>query len=83
MKNNQIKISHNFWAELEGRGFLDRNNTGGTSQRDFQGSVEKAASGEYKILNAESKSLVCFVNSAIFLKALHLTEAKVNYRLFS
>jgi hypothetical protein len=52
------------------------------SDLNFTGSVEKHPSGEYRILNTEKKSLVCFVNSEVFLKALRLTEEKVKYRLF-
>ena len=82
MKNNEIKISQNFWTELEARGFLDQKNTGGNSVLDFPGSVEKTQSGEYRILNAAKKSLICFVNSDVFIKALKMTEDKVKYRLF-
>lgn len=82
MQGNQIRISKNFWAELEARGFLDRKNVGGSSLLDFYGSIQKGADGEYIVVNENQRALIFFVNSEAFLKALRMTEQKVKYRLF-
>lgn len=82
MENSKIKISQNFWAELEARGFLDRRETGGASRLNFSGTVKKTDDYDYRVCDPDGQALICFVSAPVFLKALKMTEEKVKYKLF-